>query len=267
MEPEGLKEAAGYVFYNTSPWTLKRLVDTAANNRQILEANFRAYLDGFSDNVKEIVDKFKLRAQIRHMADKDVLLEVLEKFTSPSINLTPQEGRDPEGRKLPPLTNLGMGYVFEELIRKFNEENNEEAGEHFTPREVIDLMAHILFEPVKDHLPPVINIYAPACGSGGMPTEAQDFITNPDRQIRANAAVYLYGKEINDETYAICKSDMMIKGNNPEHIKCGSTLASDDFAGMRFDFMLSNPPYGKSWAAEQKHILDGKQVLTFAPGA
>ncbi len=261
LDPEGLKEASGYVFYNTSPWTLKMLVDTATNNRQILEANFKAYLDGFSDNVKEIVDKFKLRSQVSHMAAKDVLLEVLEKFTSPFINLTHQEARDPDGRKIPPLTNLGMGYVFEELIRKFNEENNEEAGEHFTPREVIDLMTHILFEPVKDSLPPLITVYDPACGSGGMLTEAQDFITDPEGQIRATVDVYLYGKEINDETYAICKSDMMIKGNNPEHIKCGSTLAGDDFAGLRFDFMLSNPPYGKSWAGDQKYILDGKEVI------
>jgi len=261
LEPEGLREATGYVFYNTSPWTLQKLVDTAANNRQILEANFKAYLDGFSDNVKEIVDKFKLRAQVSHMAEKDVLLEVLEKFTSPYINLTPNLGLDPDGRKLPPLTHLGMVYVFEELIRKFNEENNEEAGEHFTPREVIDLMTHILFEPVKDELPPVITIYDPACGSGGMLTESQDFITHADGIIKTNADINLYGKEINDETYAICKSDMMIKGNNPKNIKCGSTLATDEFAGMRFDFMLSNPPYGKSWAADLKYIKDGKQVL------
>lgn len=261
LEPEGLRDASGYVFYNTSPWTLQKLVDTAANNRQILEANFKAYLDGFSDNVKEIVDKFKLRSLARHMAEKDVMLEVLEKFTSPYINLTPRPAKDPDGRNLPKLTNLGMGYVFEELIRKFNEENNEEAGEHFTPREVINLMTHVLFEPVKDQLPPVITVYDPACGSGGMLTESQDFIIHPDGLIRAKADVYLYGKEINDETYAICKSDMMIKGNNPENIKCGSTLATDEFAGMRFDFMLSNPPYGKSWSGDQKHIVDGKQVL------
>jgi type I restriction enzyme M protein len=261
LDPEGLKDASGYVFYNTSPWTLKKLVDTAANNRQILEANFKAYLDGFSDNVKEIVNKFNLRSQVSHMAEKDVLLEVLEKFTSPNINLAPNEARDPDGRKLPELTNLGMGYVFEELIRRFNEENNEEAGEHFTPREVIDLMTHILFEPVKDALPPFIMVYDPACGSGGMLTESQNFITDPEGQIRANAAVQLYGKEINDETYAICKSDMMIKGNNPENIKCGSTLGEDSFAGTRFDFMLSNPPYGKSWVGDQKYILDGKEVL------
>ena len=261
LDPEGLREASGTVFYNTSEWTLKKLIKTASNNRQILEANFRAYLDGFSDNVKEIIDKFELRNQIKRMVEADVLLDVLEKFTSERINLSTHEAVDPDGRRLTPLTNLGMGYVFEELIRKFNEENNEEAGEHFTPREVIQLMTHLLFEPVKDQLPPVITVYDGACGSGGMLTESQGFMTDPDGQIRSTAPVYLYGKEVNGETYAICKSDMMIKGNNPENIKYGSTLATDEFAGMRFDFMLSNPPYGKSWKADQKSILDGKDIL------
>ncbi len=261
LDPDGLREVSGYVFYNTSDFTLTKLAQTASNNRQILEANVNAYLSGFDEGVKEIIEKFKLRAQVRHMAQKDVLLDVLEKFTSPYINLTPHEAVDPDGRRLPPLTNLGMGYVFEELIRKFNEENNEEAGEHFTPREVIDLMTHIVFMPIKDALPPVILIYDGACGSGGMLTEAQNFIADREGQIRSRARVLLYGKEINDETYAICKSDMMIKGNDPEHIKSGSTLATDDFAGTRFDVMLSNPPYGKSWKSDQRHILEGKEVL------
>ena len=261
LDPEGLREASGTVFYNTSEWTLKKLIKTASNNRQILEANFRAYLDGFSDNVKEIIDKFELRNQIKRMVEADVLLDVLEKFTSERINLSAHNAVDPDGRRLAPLTNLGMGYVFEELIRKFNEENNEEAGEHFTPREVIQLMTHLLFEPVKGRLPPVITVYDGACGSGGMLTESQGFITDPGGRIRSTAPVYLYGKEVNGETYAICKSDMMIKGNNPENIKYGSTLAMDEFAGLRFDFMLSNPPYGKSWKADQKFILDGKDVL------
>lgn len=226
-----------------------------------MQAKFEDYLNGFSANVKEIIEKFKLKSQIRHMASKDVLLSVLEKFTSPYVNLTPFEKNDPDGRKLPPLTNLGMGYVFEELIRKFNEENNEEAGEHFTPREVIDLMTHLVFEPVKDHLPPVMTIYDPACGSGGMLTESQNFIKDEEGEIRARGDVYLYGKEVNDETYAICKSDMMIKGNSPENIKVGSTLATDEFAGMQFDFMLSNPPYGKSWAGDLKYIKDGKDTI------
>lgn len=257
----GLREASGYVFYNTSKWTLQKIKDTATNSTQILQANFEDYLNGFSPNVKEIVDKFKLRSQVRHMASKDVLLDVLEKFTSPYINLTPYEKEDPEGRKLPALSNLGMGYVFEELIRKFNEENNEEAGEHFTPREVIDLMTHIIFDPIKDNLPPVMTIYDPACGSGGMLTESQNFIKDEEGSIRAMGDVYLFGKEINDETYAICKSDMMIKGNNPENIRVGSTLSTDEFAGTTFDFMLSNPPYGKSWSSEQKYIKDGRDVI------
>lgn len=260
-DESGLREASGYVFYNTSKWTLQQIKDTATNSAQILQTNFEDYLNGFSPNVKEIVDKFKLRSQVRHMASKDVLLDVLEKFTSPYINLTPFEKEDPEGRKLPALSNLGMGYVFEELIRKFNEENNEEAGEHFTPREVIDLMTHIIFDPIKDDLPPVMTIYDPACGSGGMLTEAQNFIKDEEGIIKATGDVYLFGKEINDETYAICKSDMMIKGNNPENIRVGSTLSTDEFAGTTFDFMLSNPPYGKSWSSEQKYIKDGSDVI------
>ncbi|MFZ3565104.1 type I restriction-modification system subunit M [Tenacibaculum finnmarkense] len=261
-DENGMKDASGYVFYNTSKWTLQKIKNTATNSTQILEANFEEYLNGFSPNVKEIIQKFKLRSQIRHMATKDVLLDVLEKFTSSNINLTPFEKEDSDGKKLPVLSNLGMGYVFEELIRKFNEENNEEAGEHFTPREVIDLMTHIIFEPIKDNLPPVMTIYDPACGSGGMLTESQNFIKDENGSIKAiNNSVYLYGKEINDETYAICKSDMMIKGDNPENIRLGSTLSADEFAGTTFDFMLSNPPYGKSWSTEQKYIKDGKDVI------
>jgi len=260
-DENGLRQASGYVFYNTSQWTLQRLAKTATNSQQILQANFEDYLNGYSSNVKEIIEKFKLKSQVQHMASKDVLLNVLEKFTSPYINLTPFEKNDPEGRKLPPLSNLGMGYVFEELIRKFNEDNNEEAGEHFTPREVIDLMTHIIFDPVKKKLPPVIMIYDPACGSGGMLTESQNFIKDEEGEIKATGDVYLFGKEINDETYAICKSDMMIKGNNPENIRVGSTLSTDEFAGRTFDYMLSNPPYGKSWASEIKNIKDGKEIL------
>ncbi|WP_321285801.1 class I SAM-dependent DNA methyltransferase [uncultured Sunxiuqinia sp.] len=261
LDGTALQAASKYVFYNTSKWTLQRLKDTATNSQQLLQVNFQEYLNGFSDNVKEIVGKFKLQAQIKHMADKDVLLDVLEKFTSSNINLTPFEKEDPDGRKLPPLSNLGMGYVFEELIRKFNEENNEEAGEHFTPREVIDLMTHIIFDPIKDNLPPVMTIYDPACGSGGMLTESQNFIKDEEGEIKAMGDVYLYGKEINDETYAICKSDMMIKGNDPKNIRNGSTLSIDEFSGNHFDFMLSNPPYGKSWASEQKYIKDGKDII------
>lgn len=259
LDKEPLKEASGYVFFNTSKWTLKSLHSTATNNQQILLANFEEYLNGFSGNVKEIIERFDLKSKVRHMAGKDVLLDVLEKFVSPNINLTPEVVEDPDGYKLPALSNLGMGYVFEELIRKFNEENNEEAGEHFTPREVIELMTHLVFDPIKEKLPLTITVYDPACGSGGMLTESQNFIEA--KYPASNRDIYLYGKEINDETYAICKSDMMIKGNNPENIKVGSTLSTDEFASDRFDFMLSNPPYGKSWASEQKNIKDGGDVI------
>ncbi|BAP32671.1 type I restriction-modification system subunit [Chryseobacterium sp. StRB126] len=261
-DDKGMTAASKYVFYNTSEWTLQSLHSSATNSQQILLGNFEDYLNGFSANVQEIIEMFKLRAQIKHMANKDVLLDVLEKFTSPDINLTPFEKLDTSGRKMPALTNLGMGYVFEELIRKFNEDNNEEAGEHYTPREVIDLMTHLVFEPIKEKIPSVITIYDPACGTGGMLTESELFITDEEGEIKAtNTSVYMFGKEVNDETYAICKSDMMIKGKDPEHIKVGSTLSTDEFAGTKFDFMLSNPPYGKSWASEQKYIKDGKDVI------
>ena len=254
LDPDGLRHASGQVFYNTSKFTLKTLL----GNPSQLVANLTHYLDGFSDNVREIIEKFDLANQIRKMAEANALFGVIEKFVSPEINLSPNDTTAPDGKKLPGLSNLGMGYVFEELIRKFNEENNEEAGEHFTPREVIQLMVHLLIEPVKDQLPPVITIYDPACGSGGMLTEAQDYILDPEGLIRSSAAVYLYGKEVNPETYAICKSDMMIKGNNPENIRYGSTLATDEFSTLRFDFMLSNPPYGKSWKTDQGQILEKK---------
>lgn len=257
LDPHGLREASGYVFYNTSRFTLKSLL----GNPSQLEANLKNYLDGFSDNVKEIVEKFDLRNQIRKMVQSDVLHDVIEKFVSDEINLSPNDRKGPDGRTQPGLSNLGMGYVFEELIRKFNEENNEEAGEHFTPREVIKLMTNLVFIPVKDQLPNPLTIYDPACGSGGMLTESQDFITDPEGEIKAKVGVFLYGKEVNPETYAICKSDMMIKGNDPENIKFGSTLATDDFSGTRFDFMLTNPPYGKSWKSDQKSIVEGKDVI------
>ena len=259
LDEEPLKEASGYVFYNVSKWTLRSLHSATTNNRQILLANFEEYLNGFSANVLEIIERFELKGKIQHMANKNVLSDVVEKFLSPKINLTPSEAIDPDGYKLPGLSNLGMGYVFEELIRKFNEENNEEAGEHFTPREVIELMTHLVFDPVKDDLPLTLTVYDPACGSGGMLTESQNFIE--EKYPSDNRDIYLYGKEINDETYAICKSDMMIKGNNPENIRVGSTLSTDSFASNRFDFMLSNPPYGKSWASDQKHIKEDGDVM------
>ena len=239
------------------------LSNQPSNTPQYMLANFEEYLDGFSANVQETSNCFKLREQNPPQSHKNVLLSVLEKFVSPYINLTPKEQQDPDGNKLPALSNLGMGYVFEELIRKFNEENNEEAGEHFTPREVIELMTHLVFDPLKNQIPAIITIYDPACGSGGMLTESQNFIEQkyPLPESQGERSIFLFGKEINDETYAICKSDMMIKGDNPENIKVGSTLATDSFQGNYFDFMLSNPPYGKSWSSDQAYIKDGNEVI------
>lgn len=261
LDNDSLAKKSGYVFYNTSQWTLTSLKNSATNNPTILLANFNEYLNGFSENVREIIDRFNLRSQIEHMSGKDVLLAVLEKFVSPYINLTPNTVQDPDGNTLPALTNLGMGYVFEELIRKFNEENNEEAGEHFTPREVIELMTHLVFDPIKTEIPRTITVYDPACGSGGMLTEAQNFIEEKYPLENISRSIWLYGKEINDETYAICKSDMMIKGNDPQNIRVGSTLSTDEFQGSKFDFMLSNPPYGKSWANEQQYIKSGTEII------
>ena len=261
LDDAPLQAASGYVFYNTSKWTLNQIFKTATNNRQITLANVEDYLAGFSGNVKEIITSFELIDKVKRMSEYDVLLDVIEKFVSPNINLTPIEGKDSEGNKLPALSNLGMGYVFEELIRKFNEDNNEEAGEHFTPREVIELMTHLVFDPIKDSLPSVISIYDPACGSGGMLTESQNFIEQKYPSVGVSRDTHLFGKEVNPETYAICKSDMMIKGENPENIKYGSTLSVNEFSAKKFDFALSNPPYGKSWSTEQKYIKEDGDVV------
>jgi len=261
LDEAPLMKKSGYVFYNISKWTLKRIHQTATNNRQILVANVEEYLNGFSDNVKEIIECFDLKNQINKMANNDVLLDVLEKFVSSLINLTPHEEVDPEGNKLPALSNLGMGYVFEELIRKFNEDNNEEAGEHFTPREVIELMTHLVFDPIKDKLPPTISIYDPACGSGGMLTESQNFIQEKYPLEGSERSIWLFGKEVSPETYAICKSDMMIKANEPKNIIHGSSLSSDASSSEKYDVLLSNPPYGKSWGTEQNYIKENGKVI------
>ena len=259
LDKDALMSESGYPFYNISNFTMTKLKDKAGDNAQLLLTDVHNYLNGFSDNVKEILDKFELENKIEHMINKGVFFNVLEKFTSPYINLTSHEVFDPEGVKLPALTNLGMGYVFEELIRRFNEQNNEEAGEHFTSKEIIKLMTHLVFDPIKDNIPPVMKIYDPACGSGGMLTESQNFISENFNINKKD--IYLYGKEINDETYAICKSDMMIRGGNPKNIHSGSTLSTDSFSTEHFDFCLSNPPYGKSYATELDNLKDGKDII------
>ena len=261
-----LCNAAGQAFCNASPFLLKDL--TSRGKKQTLEADFKAYLDGFSPNVQEILDKFKFRDQIRTMVDADILGAVIEKFTSPDINLSPKPG------KLPGLDNHGMGTIFEELIRRFNEENNEEAGEHWTPRDVVELMADLAFYPVEDQIKDATySCYDGACGTGGMLTVAQARLLKLAAKQRKKVSIHLFGQEINPETYAICKADMLLKGDGEEaeHIAYGSTLSLDGNPSRQFDFMLSNPPYGKSWKTDADKMGGKNEILdtrfnTYLPG-
>lgn len=269
-DKSGLAKHAGYPFYNTSPFTIALngpkdspwpFVSLLSDPDKI-DSNLEAYLDGFSPNVQEIISKFKIRNQLETMRDAGITYALIEKFASNAINLSPNQVTNTKGETLPPLTNLGMGYVFEELIRRFNEENNEEAGEHFTPRDIIRLMTHIIFEPVAAELRrrPLArySIYDPACGSGGMLTEAEQFATTITE---GQCKFSLFGQEVNPETWAICTGDMLIKGETGYKIAFGSTLSKDDFFGEQFDFMLSNPPYGKSWKIDQDSIVGkGKEI-------
>ena len=254
-----LKKVSGFVFYNNSPFTFKKLLNEPGNIRQNLEV----YLNGFSSNVQDIIGKFKLRNQLDTMEEGNITFPLIEKFCSSQINLSPNPVTDKDGKILHEgLSNLGMGYVFEELIRKFNEENNEEAGEHFTPREIIKLMTHLIFEPIKSKIKEgTYLVYDPACGSGGMLTEAENFA----KEINPKATFHLYGQEVNPETYAICKADMLIKDEDPDKIAFGSTLSNDGFPNLQFDFMLTNPPYGKTWKIDQDSIIDGKKKEIIDP--
>ncbi|MST86262.1 type I restriction-modification system subunit M [Lactobacillus porci] len=260
-----LCNAAGQAFCNASPFLLKDL--TSRSKKQTLEADFRAYLDGFSPNVQEILDKFKFRDQIRTMVDADILGAIIEKFTSSDINLSPNPVyKDAEKKivKLPGLDNHGMGTIFEELIRRFNEENNEEAGEHWTPRDVVELMADLAFYPVEDKiLDASYSCYDGACGTGGMLTVAQARLLTLAKRRGKNVSIHLFGQEINPETYAICKADMLLKGDGEEaeHISYGSTLSLDGNPSRQFDFMLSNPPYGKSWKTDADKMGGKSEIL------
>ena len=250
-----LRKVSGYVFYNTSKYTFKKLLNEPGNIRQNLET----YLDGFSSDVQDIISKFKLCNQLETMEEGNITFPLIEKFCTSTINLSPKPVVDKDGNVvMEGLTNLGMGYVFEELIRKFNEENNEEAGEHFTPREIIKLMTHLIFDPIKGKIKDgTYLIYDPACGSGGMLTEAEHFAL----EINPKATFHLYGQEVNPETFAICKADMLIKEEDPDKIAFGSTLSNDGFSNLQFDFMLSNPPYGKTWKIDQPAIVDKKEII------
>ena len=240
-----LEKATGYAFYNTSPFTLKNLLKDPVN----LKANFKQYLNGYSSNIQDILLKFKFDNQIQTLEESDILFTLIQKFSDASEKLSPKS-----------LSNHDMWYVFEELIRKFNEENNEEAWEHFTPREVILLMTNLLFLPVQDQIKnKPLSIYDPCVGSGGMLSVAKEFIQWDESNIHSNANIFTFGQEINPETYALCKADMLLKWERDNKVAYGSTLSADGFPDERFDFILTNPPYGKSWKTDQDKLATGKK--------
>jgi len=258
-QDQALRQAAGQAFYNTSPFTLRDL--RARASQQQLKADFEAYIGGFSPNVQDILDNFEFRNQIPRLSKGDKIGTLIEKFLDPTINLSPEPVSAADGSvHLPGLDNHAMGTIFEELIRRFNEENNEEAGEHWTPRDAVKLMARLIFLPIADQIESgTYLLYDGACGTGGMLTVAEEKLEELAREHGKEVATHLYGQEINAETYAIAKADFLLKGDGeagdnlvggPEY----STLANDAFPSREFDFMLSNPPYGKSWKSDLERM-------------
>ena len=228
----------GKAFYNTSKYTFERLLDDPDN----IEENFRDYLNGFSENVQNIIEKFKFDGHITTMANKGILYIVIKEFTSLKANLHPDV-----------ISNLEMGYIFEEIIRRFSESHNEDAGQHYTPREVIRLMVNILFHDDSDILSGnnvVKTIYDPACGTGGMLSVSEEYL----HELNAATELLAFGQELNDQTFAICKADMLIKGNDANFIKDGNTLSDDQFEGQKFDYIISNPPFGREWKNEKTKV-------------
>ena len=264
-QDQALRTASGHGFYNTSKFTLRDL--RARANRQQLRADFEAYLDGFSPNVQDILDNFEFRNQISRLSKADALGTLIEKLTSPDVNLSPHPVNNADGSlRHPGLDNHGMGMIFEELVRRFNEENNEEAGEHWTPRDAVRLMARLVFLPVAEQIRSgTYLLYDGACGTGGMLTVAEETLSQLASEHGKQVSTHLFGQEINAETYAICKADLLLKGEGeaadnivggPEH----STLSNDAFPSREFDFMLSNPPYGKSWKSDLER-MGGKKDM------
>ena len=256
QQDAALRKASGQAFYNTSKFTLHDLRNRAKT--QQLKADFEDYLDGFSPNVQEILDKFKFRNQIPTLAEADILGYLIERFLDNRINLSPNPILNGDGSvKLPGLDNHSMGTIFEELIRRFNEDNNEEAGEHFTPRDVVRLMADLILLPIADDLRSgTYLLHDGACGTGGMLTVAEERLKQLANEHDKEVAIHLYGQESQPETYAITKADLLIKGEgiDAENFRLGSTLSQDGFPGREFDFMLSNPPYGKSWKGDLERM-------------
>lgn len=235
-----LRKVSGYEFYNTSKYTFEKLLDDPDN----IEENFHNYLNGFSENVRDIIEKFKFDGHIDTMANKGILYIVIKEFTSTRANLHPDV-----------ISNLEMGYIFEEIIRRFSESHNEDAGQHYTPREVIRLMVNILFYDDSSTLSGkniARTIYDPACGTGGMLSVAEEYL----HELNSATELMSFGQELNDQTFAICKADMLIKGNNADFIKDGNTLSDDQFEGQKFDYIISNPPFGREWKNEKRVVED-----------
>jgi type I restriction enzyme M protein len=258
-QDQPLREAAGQAFYNTSPFTLRDL--RARANQQKLRADFVDYLDGFSPNVQDILEKFEFHNQIPRLSKADALGALIEKFLDPAVNLSPYPILNPDGSaRHQGLDNHAMGTIFEELVRRFNEENNEEAGEHWTPRDAVKLMANLIMLPVADTIQSgTYLVYDGACGTGGMLTVAEETLQQLAAQRGKQVVTHLYGQEINSETYAIAKADLLLKGEGEaaDNIVGGpeySTLSNDAFPSREFDFMLSNPPYGKSWKSDLERM-------------
>jgi type I restriction enzyme M protein len=273
-----LRQAAKQHFYNTSKFTLRDL--RARASQQQLKADFEAYLDGFSQNVQDILDNFEFRNQIPRLTKADALGTLIEKFLDPSINLGPLPVKNGDGSiKHPGIDNHAIGTIFEELVRRFNEENNEEAGEHWTPRDVVKLMARLIFSPIADQIESgTYLLYDGACGTGGMLTVGEETLKQLGAERDRQISTHLYGQDINAETYAICKADLLLHGEGEaaDNIKGGpeySTLSNDAFPSREFDFMLSNPPYGKSWKSDLERmggkdgIKDPRFVITHGADA
>ena len=241
-----LKKASGHPFYNTSKFNFKRLLDAPDS----IEINFRSYLNDFSDNVKDILEHFEFERHIERLASHDLLYMIIKKFSTPDADLHPSK-----------ISNLEMGYIFEEIIRRFSEAHNEDAGQHYTPREVIELMVNILFNNDNSILTGNVakTLYDPTVGTGGMLSVAEEYLS----RLNKNAKLICYGQEINDQTFAICKGDMLIKGNDANNIKCGNTLSDDQFADDKFDYILSNPPFGREWKND-KNAVEKEAKLGFA---
>lgn len=261
-QDEALCGVSGEAFCNSSPYTLSDL--RSRTNQQQLKKDFILYLDGFSANVQDIIKKFEFRNQIDKLSDHDILGLLIAKFTDNSVNLSSRPMLDDKGNVLrPALDNHTMGTVFEEVIRKFNEETNiTDAGRHFTPRDIVELISDLAFIPVKDKIQSTTyRIYDGACGTGGMLTVGEERMTELAKECGKKISIHLYGQENSDETYAIAKADMLVKGEGGQanNIYFGSTISNDGFAAESFDFMLSNPPFGTPWKTDLKAWGDIKK--------